>query len=96
MAHEYTIKDLIDAALRRYNFDESITRGQVENAYREVVGEFIVKLTRSVLYDTQSHTLRVTLSAPALKNELAYKTTDLKDAINRKIGRQEVEKLILC
>ena len=95
MSHEYTIKDLIDAALRKYNFDDSITRGQVEQAYRDVVGEFIVKLTRDVHYDPASHTLRVTLSVPALKNELTYKTTDLIEAINNKLGRKEVQKLFL-
>ena len=67
MNHEYSIKDLLDAALQRYNFDESITKGHVENAYREVVGEFIVKLTRSVSYSSKTHTLRVSLASPALK-----------------------------
>lgn len=95
MEHEYTIKDLIDAALRRYNFDESVTRGQVEQAYRDVVGQFIVQLTRSVRYDSVTHTLRVTLSVPALKNELTYKVTDLVNAINQKLGREEVKKLLL-
>lgn len=95
MSHEYTIKDLIDAALRRYNFDESIASNRVEQAYREVVGEFIVKLTRSVVYDAATHTLKVVLASPALKHELTYKTSDLIEAINKKIGRDEVAKLFL-
>lgn len=95
MGHEYTIKDLIDAALRRYNFDESISQGKVEQAYRDVVGEFIVKLTRSVKYEPATHTLKVVLSVPALKNELTYKTTDLIAAINRKLDSNEVWKLLL-
>lgn len=95
MSHEYTIKDLIDAALRRYNFDDSVTRGQVEQAYREVVGQFLVQLTRSVRYDVATKTLKVVLSSPALKNELTYKTGDLIAAINQKLGREEVTKLLL-
>ena len=95
MSHEYKLKDLIDAALRSYSFDESITRGQVEQAYRDVVGEFIVKLTRSVRYDPANHTLRVVLSVPALKNELTYKTTDLIASINKRLDRDEVQKLLL-
>lgn len=95
MSHEYTIKDLIDAALRRYNFDDSVTRGQVEQAYREVVGQFLVQLTRSVRYDVATKTLKVVLSSPALKNELTYKTCDLIAAINQKLGREEVAKLLL-
>ena len=94
--HEYTIGDLIEAALRRYNFDESITREQVEQAYRDVVGEFIVKLTRSVRYHGGSRTLYVSLSAPALRQELSYKTTDLLNAINNKLHSQVVEKIVFC
>ena len=93
--HEYTLKDLLDAALRKYNFDESITVERVEQAYRDTVGQFIVMLTRAVNYDLRTHTLKVTLSSPALKNELTYKTTDLKNAINKKLEREEVRKIVL-
>ena len=95
MSHEYTIKDLIDAALRKYNFDDSISRNRVEEAYRDVVGPFIVQLTRSVSYNASTHTLKVVLSVPALKNELTYKTTDLINAINQKLGHEEVKDLYL-
>ena len=94
MAKDYTMKDLVDAALRRYNFDASITRQQVVEAYNHVVGDFIVKLTRSVVYDAHSHTLRVTFSASALKQELSYKTTDLINAINKHLGTNEVQHIV--
>lgn len=92
--HEYSLKDLIDAALRKYNFDDSITVERVEQAYRDTVGEFIVMLTRAVNYDISTHTLKVTLSSPALKNELTYKLTDLAKAINKKLGKNEVWKIV--
>lgn len=95
MTHEHTLKDLIDAALKKYNFDESIVIERVEQAYRDTVGEFIVMLTRAVNYDVSSRTLKVTLSSPALKNELTYKITDLTDAINKKLGKEEVRKIML-
>lgn len=95
MSKERSLNDLIDAALRQYNFDDMLTRSQIETAYRKVVGEFIVKLTRDVRYDNQSHTLRVTLSAPALKNELSYKLTDLVEAINKEVGLDQVKKIYL-
>ena len=95
MSNEYTITDLIDAALRRYNFDESMTKEHVEAAYRRVAGEFIVKLTRSVYYDTERHTLKVVFSTPALKNEVSFKLTDLRNAINQQLGREEVQRIVL-
>lgn len=95
MNHEHTLKDLIDAALRKYNFDDSIMVERVEQAYRDTVGEFIVMLTRAVNYDVRSHTLKVTLSSPALKNELSYKITDLTNAINKRLGKDEVRKIVM-
>lgn len=95
MGHEYTIKDLVDAALRKYNFSESITSERVVQAYRSVVGDFLDKLTRSVQYDVQTHTLKVTFASPALKNEISYKKSDLIAAINKRLGRNEVWKLLL-
>ena len=94
-SHEYTIKDLIEAALRRYNFNESITENQVVRAYKEVVGEFLVSLTRSASYDVSSHTLKVVFASPALKNEISYKLTDLRNSINKKIGTDEVRRIVL-
>lgn len=94
MAKEKSMRELVDAALRRYNFDATITRGHVAIAYREVVGEFIAKLTRSVSYNTDSHTLTVRLSAAALKNELTYKTSDLIAALNRQLGADEVQHIV--
>lgn len=88
------MKDLVDAALRRYNFDASLTRQQVIDAYNQVVGEFILKLTRSVTYDSNSHTLFVTYSASALKQELSYKTNDLITAINNRLGTTEVQHIV--
>ena len=95
MRHEYTIKDLIDAALREYNFDESITKERVVQAYRDTVGEFLVKLTRAVDYDVANHTLKVTFASPALKNEDSYKVGDLIAAINKRLGKNIVWKLLL-
>ena len=92
----YSMKELIDAALRSCNFDETLTKESVEKAYRDVVGEFISKLTRSVSYNTKNHTLFVELASAALKQEISYKCSDLCDAINRQLGKDEVKTLKLC
>lgn len=93
--NEHVIKDLVEVALRRMNFDSSITKTQVENAYRQVVGPFIVKLTWSVRYDVRTKTLKVSLASPALKRELSFKLTDLASAINEHVGSQAVQQIVL-
>ena len=95
MDHEFTLKDLLVDALKKYNFDSSIVKMQVEQAYKEVVGEFIVKLTRSIVFDDNSRTLIVCLASPALRQELSYKTTDLLKAINSKLQGTVVNKIVL-
>lgn len=96
MKHEFILKDLIEPAMRRYNFDSSITSQRVTQAYEATVGEFITKMTRSLRYDVATHTLYLTPASPALKNELSYKTTDLIAALNRHIGKEEVRRIVLC
>ncbi|MCR5192382.1 MAG: DUF721 domain-containing protein [Bacteroidales bacterium] len=94
MAHEFLLKDLLPLAFKAYNFDHSVDQQRVLQAYRLVVGEFIVTLTRSVIYNTEKSTLYVVLSSPALKNLLTYKTNDLRSAINNKLGDEVVKKIV--
>lgn len=89
------LKDLIEAALRSCQFSETITRGQVEDAYRQVVSEIILKLTWEVRYDTTSHVLYLKYASAALKQELTYKLTDLMNAINRRLPNPVVQKIVL-
>lgn len=92
--HQYGLKNLVDLALRRMNFDSSITKNQVETAYRKVVGEFINKLTRTVSYDVRSKTLKVNIASPALKSELTLRHTELLNAINGQLGTNAVQNIL--
>ena len=88
------IKDLIDVVLKRCNFNETISRGQVETAYNQVVSDIIRKFTWELRYDTKTHILYVKLASPALKHELTYKATDLINAINSKLPSAIVQKVV--
>ncbi len=96
MSHEYNLKPLLDAILKRCNMTDYATREQVTAAYNEVVGPFLVQLTRSLNYQYESHTLVVSLASPALRQELTYKTSDLIAAINKKLNKREVWKIIFA
>ena len=95
MAKEiYDLKVYLAAALKAYHLDDTIAKSQVEEAYRQTVGELIVKLTRSVHYNIERSTLYITLASPALKHELTLKTTDLLNAINAKLPKSVVKKIV--
>ena len=89
------LKDLLGDALQRCNLTDTVTRGNVEDAYRQVVGDLIVKMTRQVQYDVQSGMLFIKLASPALKHEISLKSTSLIAAINDRLPRAVVRKLVL-
>lgn len=92
--NEHSISDLIDAALQRYSFSDTIVAGQVEGAYRKVVGEMINKLTYRCEYVPQTRVLYVKMASPALRSEMAMHASGLVENINKAVGRNEVRHVV--
>lgn len=90
-----TMDELVDGALRQFSFDATVVRGQVESAYRKVVGPFLVKLTTHLYYESQTHVLYVTVASPAMRQEMQQKVGDLLKAINAQLGKAHVRYLVL-
>ena len=96
MKAEYSkLGDILGQALRRYNFDETITQAQVKEAYSQVVGPMLTKLTYSLHFDPTTHILHLRLASPALRQEYSYKLTDLMQAINDKLHSPVVQRITL-
>ncbi|MDY5969566.1 MAG: DciA family protein [Bacteroidales bacterium] len=92
--NEHRLSDLIDAALRRYSFSDTVVCGQVEGAYRKVVGEMINKLTYRCDYVPQTRVLYVKMASPALRNEMTMHASGLVESINKTVGRAEVRHVV--
>ncbi len=90
-----SIKELMAQAFHEFHLDDTLIRGQVEQAYRETVGELVTKLTYTVRYSPESHILYLRYASPALRQEMNYKITDLINAINTRLNRQEVQKIVV-
>lgn len=89
------ISELLADALRQYNFDATVDKSLVFNAYRNVVGEFLMKLTWKIDFQPQTGELFLKLGSPSMKQEFSYKLTDLINAINKRVGSNAVKKIIL-
>lgn len=89
------IGDLLSAALRRYNFDATITQSQVKEAYKAVVGEWLTKLTYSIYFDQATGTLHLSLASPALRQEYSYSQTSLMERINAQLPSPLVKKVVI-
>lgn len=89
------LKDILETALKSCHLDDSITKFQVEEAYRNIVGEMVTQLTYSARYDVKSHTLYLKLASPALRQEFSFKTESLIEAINKKLPAPAVQKIVI-
>ena len=65
---------------------------EVENIYRNIVGDLINKLTLSVRYER--NILYIKLASAALRNELSYKKQSLVDKINGQLKHGAVNEII--
>lgn len=93
-SHEHNISDLVDFVLKRIGYSEIAVSSQVEVAYRKTVGEMINKFTYSCKYESQTRVLYCHIASPALRQELTMRTSKLVEAINRQLGRAEVQHIL--
>ncbi len=81
----------INRMLRQYDLGELAGEIEVERAYREVVGDFISRLTTRIHY--RKGTLRVHYAAAALRQEISLRRESLRLAINQKLGSETIKKI---
>jgi hypothetical protein len=93
-SHEHTISDLVDATLKRLGYGDVALCGDVETAYRKIVGDMINKLTYSCNYEPRTRVLYCKLASPALRQELTMHSDSLITSINNLLGRAEVRHIL--
>lgn len=81
---EHTISDLLKLAYRRLHVEAAVSELEVREAYRDVVGPLIYKLTRSVRFKEGG--LVIILASAALRHEMEYRKEGLREKINKRLG----------
>lgn len=89
------LSSLIASALRSCNLESTVDKTMVEIAYRNVVGDFLCKLTWKLDFHPQTGVLYLKLGSPSMKQEFSYKLGDLIEAINNKLSVPAVKKIVL-
>lgn len=89
------LASILARALRRYDYDATVDGALVENAYRQVVGPFLFKLTWRIRFDAPTGILFLQLGSAAMRQEFSLKTGDLMQAINRRVGTEAVKRIVL-
>ena len=80
MKEEKSIKDLLNSVFKSYNQGYKYEETSVINSWEQIVGSMIAKNTKKIFINKK--VLYLTLSSPALKNELRYHKLVLIDKIN--------------
>ena len=70
---------------------ELASQMKVERVYRALVGDFISRLTSSVVFS--DGTLRVRVLSAALRYELGMRRESLRHRINDELGSESVRKI---
>jgi predicted nucleic acid-binding Zn ribbon protein len=80
LKEEKSIKDLLNSVFKSYNQGYKYEETSVINSWEQIVGSMIAKNTTKIFINKK--VLYLTLSSPALKNELRYHKLVLIDKIN--------------
>ena len=66
---------------------------QIAEIWQEVLGDEITKETQRILL--QSGYLFIELKSAALKNELMMKRTQIKNSLNKKLGNEVINSVVI-
>lgn len=88
MKNLYTLQDVLSEVYRNLDLEEKVGIYEIKQAYREVMGSLVVKMTLSLT--VEGKTLNVKLASPALRQELSMRKTNLIAQINNKLASKAV------
>ncbi len=90
---EQHVSSLLDAFLKAYRLETGIKAHRIEDAWESVMGAPIARYTENVSF--REGTLYVSLSSPALRQELQYGLSKILKSFQEEFGEQSVTKIVL-
>lgn len=87
------LKKTIDQLLRAYGYQEQLDEIELIKIYEGLVGKMFVNHTEKITFKNKK--LYVKLDSASLKQELNYVKEGLVQKINREIGRNIVDKIVI-
>lgn len=88
-----SVGEIIDSAIARTGNRDEYYRQQICYQWQEVVGAMINRYTLRRYVD--GTTLHVYISSASLKNELRFRTGQLVEALNRVVGKDIIDKIMI-
>lgn len=91
--NEYTLKEAIGEMLRAYRLDSRMSETSVVNAWESVMGTVITKYTKEV--KMRDGVLYITVTSAAVKQELAYRRTEIAAQLNAACGAEIIREVVI-
>ncbi len=88
-----TIGELIKQVFKERGWDDRVTFYEVNSVWNEFVGDKISQNTRLVKFE--GGVLWIKVNSSVLKQELLYMRSDIVLAINNKLGKAVIRKIVI-
>ena len=88
-----SIKDLVNALMKRYGVDEKIAENRLIMAWEEVLGKTVGKYSRNLYI--RNRKLYVTVNSSIVKVELQMIKDQLINRLNEKAGKDIIDQIII-
>lgn len=85
--------DLLDEFFKRPYIAAKVAEGRLPETWRAVVGDRAAEVTSELKLD--NHILHVRIQSSVLRSELFYQRDALRDELNRRLGVQLVNAVII-
>lgn len=91
-SNSQSLGEAIREMLKQYKLEKKFDEMDAVTLWPEIVGDMINRHTKNIYI--KSGKLFVKIDSPALKNELIYARTKIRDLINEKAGKEVISEVI--
>lgn len=92
-SNEQTLGEIIKDVLKSYGLENRVTQVKVAKTWDQVTGEFIAGKTEKLTL--QKDTLIVKINSPALRTELSYAKEKIIKSLNKELGYDAINKIVI-
>ena len=91
--NDHNLRELIEKLIKSYKWTDKLDAVDVNASWEKVVGGIFAKHTTNL--HIRNRVLFVTLDSSVLRNELHMEKTRIKDMINKELGKNVIEEIVL-
>lgn len=91
--HDHSLKELIEKLIQSYKWTDKLDAVDVNATWEKVVGGIFAKHTTNL--HIKNRILFVSLDSSVLRNELHMERTRIKDLINKELGKNVIDEIVL-